>query len=183
MRRILLAVGVAVLATGLQGCGISLFGSSSKPAAAPAAAANGTGAAQTEPQKPARQPASMGLKRFDANGDGEVSKAELDAGLQADFKKDDVNSDQVLDAVEARTLNERLRQDQNTSPVFDWNGDGRLVFSEFSTQWRTLFDRSDRNGDGIVDEEELKSSGRERKPRALPSPTFSGSNGRPPGSQ
>lgn len=182
MRRIAFAVCATVLATGLQGCGMSLFGSSQKPR--PVAPAAESGDAKTaEAQKPARQSASMGLKRFDGNADGEVSKNELDTGLQADFKKEDKNGDQALDVTEARALNERLRQEENTSPVFDWNADGRLVFSEFATQWRTLFDRSDRNGDGIIDEEELKSSGRERKPRPLPPPTFSGRDGRPPGSQ
>ena len=37
------------------------------------------------------------------------------------------------------------------SPVFDWNADGRLVYTEFATQWRTLFDRADRDRNGIVD--------------------------------
>ena len=182
MRRIAFAVCATVLATGLQGCGMSVFGSSEKPRAAASTAESGD-AKTAEAQKSARQPASMGLTRFDTNVDGQVSKAELDQGLQADFKKEDKNGDQLLDVSEARVLNERLRQQENTSPVFDWNADGRLVFSEFATQWRTLFDRSDRNGDGMVDEEELKSSGRERKPRALPPPTFSGRDGRPPGSQ
>ena len=178
MRRFGFVVCVAVLAAGLQGCGMSLFGSSAKPAALVGGDSNAA-----EAPKPARQPASMGLKRFDTNTDDLVSKAELDAGLQSDFKKEDKNSDQTLDVTEARTLNERLRQEQNTSPVFDWNADGRIVFAEFATQWRTLFDRSDRNGDGVVDEEELKSSGRERKPRPLPAPTFSGQDGRPPGTK
>ena len=179
MKHVRWAVCVAMLATGLQGCGMTLFGSSKS-----AGPVDGGGAQQqAEGAKPARQPASMGLKRFDANTDGMVSKAELDTGLQTDFKKEDVNGDQSLDVIETRALNERLRQDQNTSPVFDWNADGRLVFAEFATQWRTLFDRSDRNGDGIVDEEELQSSGRERKARPLPPPTFSGRDGRPPGSQ
>ena len=174
MKRVLLAACI-VAAVGVQGCSSSLFGSANKPAPA---AASPSG----EPAKPARPPASMGLARFDVDSNGEVSKGELEQTLTADFKKDDANSDQSLDPAEARALNERLRQEPNTSPVFDWNADGRLVFAEFATQWRTLFDRSDRNSDGIVDEEELKSSGRERKPRELPPPTFSGRNGRPPGS-
>lgn len=181
MRRFGFAVSVAVLAAGLQGCALNPFGSSERPRPAPMAEVADPSA--VEAPKPARQPASMGLQRFDLNADGEVSKAEMDAGLQTDFKKEDKNSDQTLDVAEARALNERLRQEQNTSPVFDWNADGRIVFAEFATQWRTLFDRSDRNGDGVVDEEELKSSGRERKPRPLPPPTFSGRDGRPPGSQ
>lgn len=137
------------------------------------------GAEQPEPNQP---PEKARMSRFDVNGDGVVDKAELEATLKADFKKDDTNGNDVLDPLEARELNERLRADSGTSPVFDWNGDGRLVYSEFATQWRTLFDRTDRNGDGIIDADEMKYSGRERKARPLPQPSFSGKDGRPPGS-
>ncbi len=134
---------------------------------------------QGEPQ---RATESTRLTRFDTNGDGSVQRAELEDTLKVDFKKDDLNSNQSLDPPEARALNERLRDEAGTSPVFDWNADGRLVYAEFATQWRTLFDRADRNSDSIVDADEIKSLGRERKARPLPKPTFSGKDGRPPGS-
>ena len=121
------------------------------------------------------------LRRFDVNGDGDVTKTELEQTLAADFKKDDLNGDGVLDAVEARALNERLRQERNISPVFDWNADGRIEYAEFATQWRTLFDRADHNRDGIVDADEMAGRGINRAPRELPQPTFSGKDGRPPG--
>jgi Ca2+-binding EF-hand superfamily protein len=130
-----------------------------------------------------RQAEANRLARFDENADGSVQRAEMEDTLKADFKKDDLNNNQVLDAIEARALNERLRDEPGTSPVFDWNADGRLVYAEFATQWRTMFDRADRNSDGVIDADELKSIGRERKARELPKPTFSGKDGRPPGSQ
>lgn len=165
---------VAVLAIAVQGCSSSIFGGGEKTAATAAAPAADAAA-------PSRPPEMTRLSRFDANTDGLVQRAELEEGLKLDFKKEDANGNETLDPAEARVLNERLRDDPGSSPVFDWNGDGRLVYTEFATQWRTLFDRSDRNGDGTVDADEIKSSGRERKPRALPQPTFSGKDGRPPG--
>jgi EF hand len=172
-----MAAFAAALAMTVQGC--SMLGGSDKPAAVPAAAAETPASGQAAPP---RQPEMMRLSRFDSNTDGMVQRAELEETLKGDFKTEDANGNEVLDPAEARIVNERLRDEPGSSPVFDWNGDGRLVYAEFATQWRTLFDRTDRNGDGIVDGDEIKTSGRERKPRALPQPTFSGKDGRPPGS-
>lgn len=173
-----MAATIAVVAIAVQGCGgMNLFGGPEKPALAPSADAEGT----TEQAGPKAPPENARLSRFDTNTDGLVQKAELEDMLKADFKKEDANGNEALDPTEARVLNERLRADPGASPVFDWNADGRLVYAEFATQWRTLFDRTDRNGDGVVDADEIRFSGRERKPRPLPQPTFSGKDGRPPG--
>lgn len=176
-----MAFAVAMLATAVQGCSMGgMFGGTDKPVSAPIAAAADAPVTGT-PAAPQRQPEMMRLSRFDANADGLVQKVEMEEVLKVDFKRDDANGNDALDAGEARALNERLRDDPGASPVFDWNADGRLDYAEFAAQWRTLFDRTDRNGDGIVDSEEIKTSGRERKPRPLPQPTFSGKDGRPPG--
>lgn len=175
------AVAAVVAVSGLTaGCAsLNPFGSSKpKRAAAPAAATE----ASAEPA-PVRRPAeSQALVRFDADGNGVVTRAELEQVLTADFKKEDANGDQALDVAEMRALNERIRNEKSSSPVFDWNADGRLDYSEFASQWRTLFQRSDVNGDGVVDEAELQGRKRELKPRPLPTPGFSGKDGRPPGS-
>ncbi len=168
MNRSIVAV-VAALAMSVQGC--SMLGGGPPRSA--------EGGPQGDAQ---RQAESNRLARFDENADGSIQRAEMEDTLKADFKKDDLNNNQVLDPNEARALNERLRDEPGTSPVFDWNADGRLVYAEFATQWRTMFDRADRNSDGVVDADELKSLGRERKMRELPKPTFSGKDGRPPGS-
>jgi hypothetical protein len=175
-----MAACVAVLAMTVQGCSsMNVFGSADAPAAAPASA-TAPDAADQGAAKPPTEKAR--LSRFDGNNDGLVQKAELEATLEADFKLDDANGNESLDPAEMRVVNERLRADAGMSPIFDWNADGRLVYGEYATQWRTLFDRTDRNGDGAVDADEIKYSGRERKLRPLPEPTFSGKDGRPPGS-
>lgn len=170
------AVLAAVVALGTAGCSsLNPFGSS-KPSVAEGKAA------ATEPAKPKRAPDSAALTRFDTNGDGMVANAELEQQLAVDFKKEDANGDEALDVGETRALNDRLRKEASSSPVFDWNADGRIVYTEFASQWRTLFQRSDIDGDGFVDEKELNGQRREMKPRELPKPTFSGKDGRPPGS-
>lgn len=176
------AVAAVLAVSGLMvGCAsLNPFGSS-KPKHGMAPSGGAEAAAGTEPARPRKPPESLGLVRFDANGDGAVTRAELEQVLAADFKRDDANGDEALDVVETRALNERIRAEKVSSPVFDWNADGRLVYSEFASQWRTLFQRSDINTDGTVDDEELQGRRRENKPRPLPAPGFSGKDGRPPG--
>ena len=163
MRPVVVVCALVAALAALQGC--SMFGGS-KPEPALVA---GPGAPDAPAGPPKRVPESAALKRFDADGDGNLTKDELEKTLIADFKKADVNADAKLDTVEARNLNESLRKERNMSPVFDWNADGELVYSEFATQWRTLFDRADRDRDGIVSADELEGQP-ERKPRALPPP-------------
>lgn len=178
MRRSTVFAG-ALVALALAACSsLNPFGSSKPDAVEADAKAAG---ASAEPAKPKREPDSAKLARFDANGDGLVAGAELEQGLAADFKREDANGDEALDVAETRVLNDRIRKEQSSSPVFDWNADGRIVYIEFASQWRTLFQRSDVDGDGIVDEVELKARRRENIPRDLPKPTFSGKDGRPPG--
>jgi hypothetical protein len=137
------AVAAVVAVSGLAGCASLNPFSSSKPKSAVAPASGTEAAAAAEPARPKRPAESLGLVRFDANGDGAVLRAELEQGLTADFKKEDANGDEALDVAETRALNDRIAR-ESSSPVFDWNADGRLVYSEFASQWRTLFQRSGR---------------------------------------
>jgi hypothetical protein len=176
-----IAIGAVLAISGLAaGCSsLNPFGSS-KPKAKAEVLAGTEALAPAEPR--AKRPReSLALVRFDTNGDGAVARPELEQTLTSDFKKDDANSDDALDLAETRALNDRIRTEKTSSPVFDWNADGKLVFAEYASQWRTLFQRADVNGDGIVDEEELQGRRRENTPRALPKPAFSGKDGRPPG--
>ena len=167
MKPVMVVCALALGSAALQGC--NMFGRSEPEPGF--VAAPGSPDAAAAPPKRVRE--TEALKRFDTDADGNVTKDELEKTLVADFKKEDVNADAKLDTAEMRTLNERLRKERNMSPVFDWNADGELVYSEFSTQWRTLFDRADRNRDGIVDADELEGP-RERKARPLPPPDMLG---------
>lgn len=175
MKRSLGLAAALLTSVALVGCSsLNPFGSSK--------AERATAATAAEPAKAQRAPDSAQLARFDGNGDGTVATAELETGLVADFKREDTNGDEALDVVETRLLNDRIRKEQSSSPVFDWNADGQIVFTEFASQWRTLFQRSDIDRDGVVDQKELMGARHETTPRPLPKPTFSGKDGRPPGS-
>src|SRR5450755_3666416 len=76
---------------------------------------------------PAGLPASAALLlRYDADHDGVVTKAEMEAGLKADFAAADTNGDGCLDPSEVRAENlaRSTRDGAQASPLLDWNLDG-----------------------------------------------------------
>ncbi len=119
------------------------------------------------------------LRRFDANADGSVSRIEFDGVLNADYAGADTNSDGKLGAEEVRTFNGKQKATPDVSPILDWNADGAVSMDEFAAQWRTLFNRADADGNGVVTADELARPAfeRERPPRGAPP----GGRGGPPG--
>lgn len=97
------------------------------------------------------------ILRYDANHDGTVTRAELEAGLHADFDALDVKHTGCLDKDQVEAVNQkRVAADRSTaSPLMDWNGDGCVDFNEFSLTPRSLFDTLDRNNDGKVTPQEF----------------------------
>ena len=101
------------------------------------------------------------LLRFDANHDGSVTRAEMEAGLRADFAAADTNHDGVLEPDEVWAVNEKRSSEDASaaSPLVDWNNDGVVDFDEFAATARSLFDQMDANGDGVLSPAELKPKG------------------------
>ena len=97
------------------------------------------------------------LLRYDANHDGTLTRAELEAGLHADFDALDVGHTGCLTNDEVQAVNQkRISADHaSASPLMDWNGDGCLDFNEFAVTPRSLFDSLDRNNDGKVTPKEF----------------------------
>jgi len=98
------------------------------------------------------------LEAYDANHDGTVTRAEMEAGLKADFAKADTNHDGRLDENEVRAVNlARWTADSSTaSPLVDWNHDGFVDFKEFAATAHSLFDQMDTDGDGKLSPQELR---------------------------
>ncbi|MBV9992488.1 MAG: hypothetical protein JOZ72_14510 [Alphaproteobacteria bacterium] len=98
------------------------------------------------------------LKRYDADHDGTLTRAELEAGLKADFAAADTNHDGKLDEDEARAVNEQRWSEglSTTSTLVDWNHDGVVDFNEFAGTARSLFDELDVNGDGKLSPKEME---------------------------
>jgi Ca2+-binding EF-hand superfamily protein len=110
-----------------------------------------------QPERPKPfHPAIELLQPYDTNKDGILTRAELEAGLKADFAAADTNHDGRLDEEETRAVNEQ-RWSQNastTSTLVDWNHDGYVDFAEFAATARSLFVQLDRNGDGQLEPED-----------------------------
>jgi Ca2+-binding EF-hand superfamily protein len=160
----------------VQGCSTSMFGSS-RPQPVAAEPVQGAGGAQAAAVD-TTPPEDYALVTFDANHDGQLSKDELEAGLKALYAKADTSGDGFLSSSEVRPINDKLLANQGGSPIIDWNADGKIDMSEFASQWRTKFDRSDVNSDGILDARELAGRVKPRKPHELPPPELGKYRGR-----
>ncbi len=112
-------------------------------------------------------PSREQLLKYDANHDGTVTKAEMDAGLKAEFNAADTDDDGCLKSDQVRAINERrIRELGSTAtPLIDWNQDGCVDFNEFAGPARSLFTAMDRNEDGKLDPKELNPTGAARGKR------------------
>jgi Ca2+-binding EF-hand superfamily protein len=118
-----------------------------------------SGAAWAAQRMPAGLPASAALLlRYDADHDGIITRAEMEAGLKADFAAADMNGDGCLDPAEVRAENQaRLTRDgAEASPLVDWNLDGCVDAREFGNTVRSYFDLADKTKDGKVSMVELR---------------------------
>ena len=111
--------------------------------------------------------------RYDTNHDGEVTAAEMNAGVRAEFNVADANHDGVLDLAEMRAVNaKRLTSDgTGATPLIDWNQDGHVDFQEFAAAPRSVFKQADRNNDGTLTPDEINPHPRQRhKPPPMIAP-------------
>ncbi|MEL6317581.1 MAG: hypothetical protein AAFR16_08085 [Pseudomonadota bacterium] len=97
-------------------------------------------------------------RRFDevdADGDGSVTRAEIDAWRAARFERIDANGDGALDAEEL--VRDRLRRRaERRIRRLDQNEDGVLQPNEMPDRMGRLFDRADLDENGAVTKTELR---------------------------
>jgi Ca2+-binding EF-hand superfamily protein len=113
------------------------------------------------------------LLKYDADHDGTLTRAELIAGLKAEFAAHDTHHNGCLDADQADQINQdRVDADQSTAtPVMDWNQDGCIDYTEFSAAPYSLFDQLDVDHDGKLTPKELQRAGakpKDKDPDAAP---------------
>ena len=170
------AGAVAVAATDWGGGNPARAASATSPtfSASPRAPRNG--------RHSSRGSATLALIQYDANNDGRITRAEVEAGIAAQFKAIDTNHDGRIDATEyqvydaARRAERKARRaewlarsgssDEEQPAVdrvpfdsmkrLDWNLDGFVTPDEFGGRMRSLAMRADRDGDGTILVEELK---------------------------
>ena len=112
------------------------------------------------------------ILKYDANDDGTLTRAELIAGLKAEFAAHDTHHNGCLDADQAAAINQaRVDADQSVAtPVMDWNQDGCIDYTEFSAAPYSLFDQLDLDHDGKLTPKELERAGaaKPKDPDAAP---------------
>jgi hypothetical protein len=138
-------VVVALLALG----GCSMFGSNHQPRWNP----NAT------PRDESWHSQNATLLRYDANHDGTLTRAELLAGLKAEFDTYDTAHNNCLGPDQVRAINEmRVKQDASqATPLVDWNQDSCIDFNEYAGTALSLFATLDVNSDGQLSPQELGS--------------------------
>ena len=88
--------------------------------------------------------------RLDANGDSELTLEEMTAKQAAIIEEADTDGNGALSKAEMRAFREAKRAERNP----DKNDDGVIDRTEFINAAQDRFDRLDRNGDGVLSEDE-----------------------------
>lgn len=93
------------------------------------------------------------LAGADANGDGNLTKQELEAQLSAQFGRMDRNGDGSVNMKDAPRL-ARQKYQEKVGPVIaraDTNGDNAMSYDEFSSGPLARFSALDEDGSGSID--------------------------------
>ena len=109
--------------------------------------------------------AMMNFEELDANKDGKVTKAEMEAFAKAKFTEADKDGDGLLsqEEMQAKASAEmQKRMKDRSAKMFerkDANNDGKLSFEEMSAKQKKkdkMFKRLDDDGDGAISKEEFE---------------------------
>jgi len=113
-------------------------------------------------------PDAVMFNRFDADGDGTVTRAEFDAGHTDMLKAADKDGDGAVSLDEFNAFADDMRNEmraqhraQRQAWVFsklDANDDGTVTADEIAPHAEDRFEAFDRNDDGAVSAEELQKS-------------------------
>jgi Ca2+-binding EF-hand superfamily protein len=125
------------------------------------------------------------LKAFDTDANSEITKEELERGLEQQFAAYDANKDGVLKAQEVSAANDKIKLDDAAMPPLrDWNQSSAVEFDEFAAWNRGKFRRTDSDSDGVITTAELTAPPRIRPqggpPGGMP-PGGMPPGGKPPG--
>ncbi len=113
----------------------------------------------------AGMPAARMIERFDRNGDGEVSQADVDAVRAERLAAFDTDGNGVLslEEYEALWLDAMRTQMVQGFQRLDVDGDTGVTEAEFLAPYARLVERFDRDGDGVITEDEIQEHMRERR--------------------
>ena len=132
-------------------------------------AATLSASAQEGPERPDR--GERMVEKLDTNGDGNITKAEVDAHKAGRFAEADANGDGSVTAAElsafaeAERAERRERRQAEMFKRLDTDGNGSVSEAEFLARPDRMFERADANGDGVVTAEEREAVKAEMKDR------------------
>lgn len=104
------------------------------------------------------EPVAVMIAGFDANGDAQVTRAECIAGVERSFKSIDTANAGYLGYIAFSDWSERWLGDRNALPSpyeTDTDGDNRITLAELQAKIAIIFNRLDRNHDGVLTRSEL----------------------------
>ncbi len=96
------------------------------------------------------------MMMLDANGDGVITEAELDARKEKLLSEADANGDRSLSKEELQAHKEKKMAERNP----DKDGDGLVTLAEFQAAAAKRFEKMDDNGDGVLSKDELPKRGK-----------------------
>lgn len=98
------------------------------------------------------------LERYDADGDDKLTQAEIDAERQKQLDGFDKDGDAALTLAEYEALwLDAMREEMvDRFQDHDNDGDGKVTRAEFGRQLARIVKHMDRNGDGIIDESDMR---------------------------
>ena len=101
------------------------------------------------------------IQEMDANKDGKVTQAEVDAFEAARAAEIDANHDGKITADEIQAFREKERAKREAAMLarMDTDGDGAVSVQEYEAAQTWRLARMDRNGDGTIDEQDMHMRG------------------------
>ena len=98
------------------------------------------------------------MERFDQDKDGSITQAEVDQFRADRLKAFDADGDGnlTLEEYEALWLDAKKRRMVRAFQRHDTDGDGKITAAEFGEATKYMVLRRDRNGDGVLNQDDLK---------------------------
>lgn len=104
----------------------------------------------------AKGPGGDHFSRFDEDGDGKVAVSELDARHKEFLADADKDGDGYITKDEMKALHETHKAEHKARMFPDANNDGKVSRREFEDATREHFNKLDKDGDGLLTEEEME---------------------------
>lgn len=99
-------------------------------------------------------------EKLDVNGDGEISASEMDERTAKFFEGADADGNGGVSKDEMKAFHEARRAEFRAERNPDKNGDGVADLTEFVNSAQERFDRLDKDGNGLLSEDETQREGR-----------------------